>query len=122
MEKRWRQLADEDPLSITIVDSYSIPLDAEGNFSDALFTDTQHMGVLGYTELEKRVSAAIENVKAGVFIGGGSYTNIDLTLLVRCLAGWDIDVPDICLDVTGDGKLTNRDAIMLIRKITVWNA
>ena len=122
MEQRWRQLADEDPLSITIVDGYSIPLDEDGNFSDALFTDTQHMGVLGYTELEKRVSAAIENVKAGVFIGGGSYTNIDLTLLVRRLAGWDIDVPDACLDVTGDGKLTNRDALMLIKKITEWNS
>ena len=122
MEQRWRQLADEDPLSITIVDGYTIPLDAEGNFSDALFTDTQHMGVLGYTELEKRVSAAIENVKAGVFIGGGSYTNIDLTLLVRRLAGWDVDVPDACLDVTGDGKLTNRDALMLIKKITEWNS
>ena len=122
MEQRWRQLADEDPLSVTIVDGYSIPLDEEGNFSDAIFTDTQHMGVLGYTELEKRVSAAIENVKAGVFTGGGSYSNIDLTLLVRRLSGWDIDVPDARLDVTGDGKLTNRDAVALIKKIAEWNS
>ena len=122
MEQRWRQLADEDPLSVTIVDGYSIPLDEEGNFSDAIFTDTQHMGVLGYTELEKRVSAAIENVKAGVFTGGGSYSNIDLTLLVRRLSGWDIDVPDARLDVTGDGKLTNRDCVALIKKIAEWNS
>ena len=122
MEQRWRQLADEDPLSVTIVDGYSIPLDEEGNFSDAIFTDTQHMGVLGYTELETRVSAAIENVKAGVFTGGGSYSNIDLTLLVRRLSGWDIDVPDARLDVTGDGKLTNRDAVALIKKIAEWNS
>ena len=72
MEAAWRDLANNSPSSVTVVDGFSIPLDEDGNFSDALFTDTQHLGILGYKELAKRVSEAIDNVKAGVFLGGGA--------------------------------------------------
>ncbi len=45
--------------------------------------------------------------------------NADITLLVRVLAGFDIEL-DIGgrADVNADGKLNNRDAIELIRKIS----
>ena len=72
MEVEWRALADSDPESITIVDGFSIPLDKDGNFSDAIFTDTQHFGILGYRELRARVCEAIDNVLAGNFTGGGT--------------------------------------------------
>ena len=122
MEKEWRALADEDPFSITIVDGFSIPLDENGNFSDSIFTDTQHLGVLGYRELDKRVSAALDNLKNGVFSGGGSMTNLDLTQLIRVLAGWDVNLPVEKFDFNRDGNLNNRDAVALIKIISDWNS
>ncbi len=72
METEWKAFADEDPSLVTIVDGFSIPLDANGKFSDKIFTDTSHFGINGYRELVKRVCAALDNVKAGVFTGSGS--------------------------------------------------
>lgn len=77
MEKLWRELADKSPELVTIVDGFSIPLDNTGKFSDAIFSDTQHFGILGYRELETRVMAALDNVKAKVFTGGGSASAVD---------------------------------------------
>ncbi len=44
-------------------------------------------------------------------------TNTDLTLMLRVLSGWDIAYDAAAVDVTGDGKLNNRDAIALIKKV-----
>ncbi len=46
-------------------------------------------------------------------------TNSDVTILIRYLSGWDIDADAV--DVTGDGKINNRDAIALILALAEEN-
>lgn len=47
----------------------------------------------------------------------GTVSNADITLAVRHLAGYDIEYRTDRFDLTGDGKLNNRDAIELIRML-----
>ena len=53
----------------------------------------------------------------GDFDGDGELTNADITVLVRYLAGWDVDG---VVDVTADEKINNRDAIYLVQKLAGW--
>lgn len=57
-------------------------------------------------------------ILAGDLDGDGVVTNADITILVRCLSGWDVDTDPIACDLNGDGKLNNRDAIALIVKLS----
>ena len=57
---------------------------------------------------------AVEHIK-GDLDGDGVLTSLDVTLLVRYLAGWDVKA-DIA-DLTDDGAINNRDAIALIKLI-----
>ncbi len=45
-------------------------------------------------------------------------TNTDITILVRYLSGWTVQSDISISDMNSDGKLTNRDAIALIVKIS----
>ncbi len=47
----------------------------------------------------------------------GTVTNADITLAVRHLSGWDIEYRADRFELTGDGKLNNRDVIALILAI-----
>ena len=47
-----------------------------------------------------------------------SLTNKDLTLIIRYLSGWKLDVSSLICDVNGDKKINNRDAIALIWKLS----
>ena len=47
----------------------------------------------------------------------GIVNNADITLAVRHLAGYDIEYRAGRFDMTGDGKINNRDAIALIRML-----
>ncbi|MCH5212063.1 MAG: RICIN domain-containing protein [Oscillospiraceae bacterium] len=53
--------------------------------------------------------------------GDGKVTNIDGTLLLRYLAGWDVDVDRSALDVNGDGKINNQDSTVLLRHLAGWD-
>lgn len=75
MEKLWRRFGEENPSLVTVVDGFSIPLNENGKFSDTLFSDTQHFGILGYEELEIRVKAALDKIKNG--IPAGTQTSAD---------------------------------------------
>ncbi len=62
-----------------------------------------------------KVVAYSDNV-VGDYDGDDELTNTDMTLLIRCLSGWILD--RTVIDVTGDGRINNRDAIYLIQKLT----
>ncbi len=47
--------------------------------------------------------------------GDGAITNSDITLLVRYLSGWDVEVEVV--DLNGDAKINNRDAMFLIMMV-----
>ncbi len=49
--------------------------------------------------------------------GDGEINNTDLTLTVRYLAGFDMDIEDDWFDINGDGRMNNRDAITLIQRL-----
>jgi hypothetical protein len=51
----------------------------------------------------------------GDYDSDGTVTNVDITLLVRYLSGVDIGVEAV--DLNGDGKINNRDAIYLIKVV-----
>jgi hypothetical protein len=49
--------------------------------------------------------------------------NTDMTLLVRVLSGWTEKKANLTYcDLTGDGKINNRDAIALAQKLAGWQA
>ncbi len=50
----------------------------------------------------------------------GVITNSDITLIVRYLAGFDVDVTFETADITADGKINNRDAIAIIQTVAGW--
>jgi hypothetical protein len=54
-------------------------------------------------------------ILAGDLDGDGALSNSDVTLLVRYLSGWNIEA-DV-YDLTGEGKINNRDAITLIVRL-----
>lgn len=57
-------------------------------------------------------------IRAGDVNANKTIDNTDLTLLIRYLAGWsDKKVKVDYCDLTGDGKINNRDAIALVRKL-----
>lgn len=70
LNAKYKDYADSNKEWLTIVDGFGIPMNEKGEFSDALFTDTQHFGILGYTELTKRALTALENIKNGIYTGG----------------------------------------------------
>jgi hypothetical protein len=41
-------------------------------------------------------------------------TNRDLTMLIRYLSGYAVNVKQVLADMNGDGKVSNRDAIAII--------
>lgn len=47
----------------------------------------------------------------------GVISNSDISILVRYLAGWDIEICEICCDIDKNGILNNRDVILAIKKI-----
>ncbi len=56
----------------------------------------------------------------GDFDGDGTIANADITILIRYLSGWDIEV-DV-YDLTGDCKINNRDAIALIVRLAAQSS
>ena len=52
----------------------------------------------------------------------GVLTNADISLIVRCLSGYDTEdgFDEKKIDVYTDGKLTNRDVIWCVQKIAGW--
>jgi hypothetical protein len=54
----------------------------------------------------------------GDFDLDGELTNTDVTVLVRYLAGWEVDATVV--DVTADDKINNRDALYLVQKLAGW--
>ena len=60
----------------------------------------------------------IGEVLAGDFDCDEALTNADIAILVRYLAGWDVDAKIV--DLNEDGKINNRDAITLIKKVAGW--
>ena len=54
---------------------------------------------------------------AGDANGDGKLTNEDITLLVRHLSGWNVEIKTELVDMNSDEKITNRDAMMLIKSI-----
>ncbi len=61
------------------------------------------------------VSAAFGDVNAD-----GNTTLLDVALLQRYLAGWDVTVDTVSADMTGDGALTTRDLAILQQYLSGW--
>ena len=55
---------------------------------------------------------------AGDIDGDAWLTNTDITLLIRYLSGFAVDGNALIADMNKDGKLTNRDAIVMILKLS----
>ncbi len=47
----------------------------------------------------------------------GTLTSTDIALIIRYLSGWNVAGAKSLCDITGDGKINNRDVIALIRQI-----
>jgi hypothetical protein len=71
------------------------------------------------TEVSGNVTytAQYASYRFGDYDRDGALSNVDLTLLVRYLAGFDVDGAH---SLNGDDKINNRDAIALIRKLSDW--
>lgn len=67
---------------------------------------------LGFDESESNGSILLGDVNCD-----GILSNDDVTLLVRVLAGIDVEYLPDRADMDGNGRLNNRDAIFLIRRI-----
>ena len=60
-------------------------------------------------------------VRMGDVNANKTIDNTDMTLLIRTLAGWtDRRFNATYADLTGDGKINNRDAIALAQKLAGW--
>ncbi len=55
---------------------------------------------------------------AGDIDENGYVTNSDITLMIRYLNGWNVTGAKYSGDMTGDGKVNNRDAIAMIAKLS----
>ena len=69
-------------------------------------------------KIMSKISGFINLHTAGDIDLDSSVTNKDLTLLIRYLCGWKLDVSSLICDVNGDDRINNRDAIALIRKLS----
>ena len=62
-------------------------------------------------------------VRMGDVNANKTIDNTDITLLIRHLSGWkESKVKTAYCDLTGDGKINNRDAIALAQKLAGWQA
>ncbi|MBO4734058.1 MAG: dockerin type I repeat-containing protein, partial [Clostridia bacterium] len=51
----------------------------------------------------------------------GSVNNKDLTALLKCLTGEEVDVDENALDITKDGNINNKDLIRLFKYLSGWD-
>jgi hypothetical protein len=63
----------------------------------------------------------VSNHIAGDINGDGKVNNQDGTLLIRYLAGWNVNVDESALGINGDGKVNNQDGTMLLRYLAGWS-
>ncbi len=68
-------------------------------------------------KIMSRIWGFIDLVEVGDVDLDMSVTNSDITLIVRYLCGFDTALRVDKADLTGDGKINNRDAISLVRRI-----
>ena len=60
------------------------------------------------------VFANAKSIEPGDIDSDGVRTNMDVVLLIRYLSGWDTKINTELADIDGNGRINNRDAIMLI--------
>jgi hypothetical protein len=53
--------------------------------------------------------------------GSGKVNNQDVTLLLKYVLGWDVEVVDGALDVDGSGKVNNQDVTLLLKYVLGWD-
>ncbi len=99
----------------------SIVINAPASIIDTKFVDNERPNV------DDKQHASIENVSINSTTAAGdideddSFTNADITLIIRYLAGWDVAGASISADVTADDKINNRDALALVLKVAGWD-
>ncbi len=76
-----------------------------------LYSIDEKIDIYGCYDIVPYGEASVE----GDFDGDGALTNSDITLIIRYLSGWTVEYT--VTDITGDGKINNRDAIALIVKV-----
>lgn len=53
--------------------------------------------------------------------GDGRLSTLDSLLLMKKLAGWDVEIDKEAADVDGDGRLSTRDSLLLMKKLAGYN-
>ena len=106
--------------SVTV--SASVSLIGENSFKHADAMEGVYVtdGSYAHTYLASRlVDVELINGDAD---GDGALTNADISLIVRCLSGYDAEerFDERKIDVYTDGKLSNRDVIFCIQKLAGW--
>ena len=64
---------------------------------------------------------SIKELVGGDINGDGETNGKDGTILLRYLAGWDVEVNEAALDCNGSGSVNNKDATRLLRFLAKWD-
>lgn len=106
--------------SVTVSDSVAEIGENSFKHCDAMTDVYVTDGSYAYTYLTSRlVDVELINGDADA---DGALSNADISLIVRCLSGYDAEdnFNEKKIDVYTDGKLTNRDVIWCIQKLAGW--
>ena len=69
----------------------------------------------------KNGTVAVERYNPGDINDDGVLDNRDGTILLRKLAGWDVEANPFAIDVDRDGTVDNKDGTILLRKLAGWD-
>ena len=108
--------------------------------SDLFIRFGGHSGACGFTMLKENLPAlrqAMEDEMKELGISPNAYPlpeyfsgdinddgvldNRDGTILLRKLAGWDVEANPFAIDVDRDGTVDNKDGTILLRKLAGWD-
>ncbi len=130
MNRLWAEYAEKNSKWITLVDGFGIVMNEDGTFKGFLsdgttvnfevFADSQHLSILSYDKLNARVLEALEyryNGGTGDADGDEDITVKDAILSLQMLLDGDFS-KRFYLDVSGDGKFTILDVIIILKNIS----
>ena len=81
----------------------------------------------GILTMPSRLASSGENKKENIDClpgdvnGDGQVDLIDVILLARYLAGWDVVIDEVAADVYRDGELNLKDVVILRRFLAGWD-
>ena len=57
----------------------------------------------------------------GDVTGDGKINLMDVSLVMKYIARWDVQMNDVAADVTGDGKINLMDVSLIMKYIAKWD-